>query len=279
MSAPIDSKVGFGDGGVSSFYMWENPVPNTPGRLLRQEPLPSQLILASAAKGLRILYASTDGVDSKTITTVSGAIFIPKGRQPQRGWPVIAWAHGTAGIADVCAPSWRGRSQRDSEYLNKWLDQGYAVVATDYQGLGTPGGHPYLAVKPEGYSVLDAVRAALGSFPELANSVVLVGQSQGAHAVLSAALLAGQYAPDINLKATVATGVPGMSPFLPDSGAPRIPTPRLTGGNFPAYLLLMALAEQVMLPGSDVSAIIADRAQAATEAAKAGCLAELGTAF
>jgi hypothetical protein len=73
-----------------------------------------------------------------------------------------AWAHGTVGIADVCAPSWAGRSEPDITYLNHWLDQGYAVVASDYQGLGTPGGHPYLTTRPEAYSVLDSVRAVEG---------------------------------------------------------------------------------------------------------------------
>ena len=71
----------------------------------------------------------------------------------------MAWAHGTTGIADVCAPSWRGNSERDKEYLDAWLKSGFAVVATDYQGLGTPGVHPYLLWRPEGYSVLDSVRA------------------------------------------------------------------------------------------------------------------------
>ena len=51
----------------------------------------------------------------------------------------MAWAHGTVGIADKCAPSWAGRSQRDVDYLNHWLGQGYVVVASDYQGLGVPG--------------------------------------------------------------------------------------------------------------------------------------------
>ncbi|MEO5821071.1 MAG: hypothetical protein ABIT71_11225 [Vicinamibacteraceae bacterium] len=48
-----------------------------------------------------------------------------------------------------------------------------------------------MAVRPAGRSVLDSVRSALAAFPELANAVVIVGQSQGAHAALSAAGLAG----------------------------------------------------------------------------------------
>jgi ribonuclease BN (tRNA processing enzyme)/pimeloyl-ACP methyl ester carboxylesterase len=198
-----------GDGGVSDFYRWDGDLPGTPGTPLRDEPVPDHLQLANAAKGVRVLYTSTDGIDGKRMVAVSGAIYFPQGRVPAGGWPVIAWAHGTTGTADVCAPSWMERGLRDTNYLNAWLAQGYAVVASDYQGLGTRGGHPWRSVRPEGWSVLDAVRSALAAFPQLANSVVIVGQSQGAHAALSAAGLANAYAPALRIRATVATGVGG----------------------------------------------------------------------
>lgn len=68
-----------GDGGVSAFYTWDRQVPATPGRLLRQEPLPEHLLLENASKGLRVLYTSTDGVGGKTPIAASGAVFVPKG--------------------------------------------------------------------------------------------------------------------------------------------------------------------------------------------------------
>lgn len=198
-----------GDGGVSAFYVWNEGITAGPGTLLRQEPLPEQLELTNAARGLRVLYTSTNGIDGRTTIAVSGAIYFPKGAPPVGGWPIVAWAHGTTGTADVCAPSWMTRGQRDTEYLNAWLAQGYAVVASDYQGLGTPGAHPWMTVRPEGWSVLDSVRSALMAFPELANEIVIVGQSQGAHAALSATGLAPAYAPTLRIKGTVATGVAG----------------------------------------------------------------------
>jgi hypothetical protein len=205
----VNRKPAHGDGGVSAFYVWSDAIPAAPGTLLRQEPLPDRLMLTNAAKGQRVLYSSTDGIDGKSATAVSGAVYVPKGMAPPGGWPIVAWAHGTTGTADVCAPSWMLRGQRDTDYLNAWLGQGYAIVATDYQGLGTPGGHPWMTVRPEGWSVLDSVRSALAAFPELANAIVIVGQSQGAHAALAAAGLAGAYAPALNIKGTVATGVAG----------------------------------------------------------------------
>ena len=38
--------------------------------------------------------------------------------------------------------------------------QGVVVAATDYEGLGTPGPHPYIVGASEGHSVLDAAVAA-----------------------------------------------------------------------------------------------------------------------
>jgi acetyl esterase/lipase len=261
-----------GDGGVSTFYVWDKMVPGSPGKLLRQEPLASNLMLANASKGLRVLYTSTNGLDNKTPIAVSGAIFFPKGAAPAGGWPIIAWAHGTTGIADVCAPSWIPRSSRDSDYLNAWLAQGYAVVATDYQGLGTPGGHPHLAVRPEAYSVLDSVRSAQSAFPELSNSVVIVGQSQGAHAALSASLLTHEYAPDVHLKGTVATGVPGDPSIAPETKAPQIPTPPRVGGDFPALNLLSLVAYRIIEPSLNPSDYLNETARPAFEVARTACL-------
>ena len=264
-----------GDGGVSAFYVWDKMVPGTPGKLLRQEPLASNLMLSNASKGLRVLYTSTNGLDNKTPITVSGAIYFPKGAAPTGGWPIIAWAHGTTGIADVCAPSWIPRSSRDSDYLNAWLAQGYAIVATDYQGLGTPGGHPWLTVRPEAYGVLDSVRAALKAFPELSNSVVVIGQSQGAHAALSASLLATAYAPAVHLKGTVATGVPGGPPFAPHTKAPQIPIPPNVGGDFPAFGLLNLLTYRIIEPSLNPSDYLSDAARPVFELVRTGACAEV----
>src|SRR3546814_19247431 len=106
----------FGDGGTSPFYTWARPVP-APGTLLRQQPLPNELLLSEAGRGARILYSSTDGIGGRERIAVSGAYFTPKGKPPKGGWPLIVWAHGTVGLADVCAPSWAGRSERAIRYL------------------------------------------------------------------------------------------------------------------------------------------------------------------
>ncbi len=231
---------------MPAFYRWPGPVPE-PGTPLRSEALPPHLVLPGASRGERILYASTDGLDGRSRVAVSGALFRPKGDPPPGGWPLVAWAHGTVGTADRCAPSFAGRSGRDVRYLDAWLSAGFAVVATDYQGLGTPGGHPYLAVRPEAYGVLDSVRAVRGR-DQIGEAVLVVGQSQGAGAAFAAAALAPSYAPDVELRGTVATGVPYFSretvAALARGRDPDAVTPA-----FGYTLLLLQLAEQV-LPGS-----------------------------
>jgi pimeloyl-ACP methyl ester carboxylesterase len=164
------------------------------------------------------------------------------------------------------------RSQRDTDYLNAWLAEGYVIVATDYQGLGTPGGHPHLIVKSEACSLLDSVRSAQHAFRQLSNSVVIVGQSQGAHAAISAALLARDYASDIRLKGTVATGVPGFSPLVPNTKAPQIPAPPRTGGGFNAASTVLGLLRYLALdptfsPGDYISDDAKPILEAATKAA------------
>jgi hypothetical protein len=208
VSVPAHAEDWTGDGGAPAFYSWNEALPRRPGVMLRTEPAPAEVSIPGAARAKRILHTSSDWRDAKTIITVSGIVFFPAGKPPRGGWPVIAWAHGTTGIADVCAPSLQPRSSRDREYLAGWLAKGYAIVATDYQGLGTPGVHPYLQFRAEGYSVLDSLRAALKQFPELSRrKLITMGQSQGGEGSIAAAYLAPRYAPELDIGGTVATGV------------------------------------------------------------------------
>ena len=107
-----------GDGGVSDFYSYKPSLSATPGVLLRQEPLAAHQSVPGAAENIRLLYSSTDGLDGKTATAVSGGLFLPVGTPPKAGWPLLLWSHGTVGIADVCAPSWTGYVPFHQEHLN-----------------------------------------------------------------------------------------------------------------------------------------------------------------
>jgi metallo-beta-lactamase class B len=197
----------FGDGGTSAFYRWDGAL-DTPGKMLRQEPVGEGFYDANASRAVRILYSSTDGRFDRGVIEASGLLYLPKGTPPPGGWPLVVWGHGTFGIADGCAPSWKRPTPRDGSYTDTWLQRGFAVVAPDYQGLGTRGVHPYTQAKPEGYSVLDAARAALAAYPDqISNQVILTGQSQGSGAVLSATVLAPRYAPELKIFGTIATAL------------------------------------------------------------------------
>jgi hypothetical protein len=181
-------------------------------------------------------------------------------------------AHGTVGIADVCAPSWAGGSERDNAYLNHWLDQGCAVVASDYQGLGTPGGHPYLTARPEAYSVLDSVRAVAGGDFGLLKKVVIIGQSQGGGAAFAATVFAQSYAPELDIRGTVATGTPNLSPagLAADAKANAEAADKVSP-TF-AYVLLILYPIAQTDPSFAIADYVDDKAAATTQLAKTACL-------
>jgi pimeloyl-ACP methyl ester carboxylesterase len=247
-----------GDGGVPDFYRWDGNLSGKPGKLLRFEAMTEKAPLENAAQSIRILYSSTDGVGGKARVAGSGALYIPKGIAPKGGWPLLAWAHGTVGVADICAPSFTGRFPRDVIYLNHWLSKGYAVVASDYQGLGTPGGHPYLLTRPVAYSVLDSIRAVQGKSFGLAKKVVLIGQSQGGAAAFATAGYAKPYAPELNIRGAVATG----TPYFSIEGQKAIDTARPVDKVDPlvAYNFLFYSALEQLEPGFALSDQVTEKA-------------------
>jgi hypothetical protein len=206
-----------------------------PGRLVSSTPLPAEHSLPGAAKAFRISYTST-GFDWRPVT-VTGAVFVPAGKAPKGGWPVVAWEHGTVGVADVCAPSANPRSARDTAYLSAWLQAGYAIVATDYEGLGTPGPHQYLHGRSEAFGAIDSVRAARRMGLGLGRKWLAVGQSQGAQGVLFTGPIAPWYAPELDLRGVVATApftqvrmtLDAVQPFVPDRPANPFVIPILAG--------------------------------------------------
>ena len=247
-----------GDVFLSDFYRFDQRLPETPGVVLRTEALSSQQSLSQAGSNLRLLYTSTDGISNDRIVPVSGALYLPKGEPPASGWPLLAWTHGTVGIADSCAPSWDGRQAQDEAYLNHFLTHGFAIVASDYQGLGTEGTHPYLASRPAAYSNLDIIRAVQRAPFPVSNDVILIGQSQGAGAAVASAGYASTYAPELSVIGVVTTGVPFFVPAIFEA------MERLRNPNKPDPLLgysffAMTLTEQLDAEFS-LSAFVSEKA-------------------
>lgn len=158
------------------------------------------------AKAFRIIYRSTN-LKGEPIA-VSGTVIYPAGPAPKQGRDVIAWAHYTTGVSGRCAPTLLPNLSGTIPGLEDMLARGYVVVATDYEGLGTPGVHAYLVGDSEARSVIDSVRAARNLAGAHATERFAVwGHSQGGHAALFTGEVVGEYAPELKLVA-LATAAP-----------------------------------------------------------------------
>lgn len=138
-----------------------------------------------------VLYASRSVSDEPI--AVSGMVWVPNA--PTAGNPLVSYAHGTTGIADECAPSKSNGSGETGVIANILIGKGYIFAATDYEGLGTAGVHPYVVGLSEARSMLDIIRAARQLTESRGKSVVW-GHSQGGGAALMASEVAPKYAPD-----------------------------------------------------------------------------------
>jgi alpha-beta hydrolase superfamily lysophospholipase len=179
------------------------------GRLISAEAITGldPALAAVSRRADRITYQSRslDGTD----IVVSGALLTPRGRPPRGGWPVVSWAHGSSGIADRCAPS-TDRNQAGTidlygygTFVAELLKAGYAVAATDYEGLGTTGEHPYIVADSEARGVIDAARASMQADAGLSRKVFFVGHSQGGQAAIAAGELAGSWGRGLDFQGTV----------------------------------------------------------------------------
>jgi pimeloyl-ACP methyl ester carboxylesterase len=181
-------------------YQPPRPLPErAPGTLIWAEKV--ALPLQPPATVWRVLYHSRDL--ARRDIAVSGFAVIPAGATPSQR-PVYAWAHGSAGQADRCAPS-RTIPDNLPPYGGQLVANGVALVATDYQGLGPPGPATTYVGIAEGRAVLDGIRAA-AQLPGISRlgPVVIAGHSQGGGAALWAAQIAGSYAPALDVRGVAA---------------------------------------------------------------------------
>ncbi|MEV6848092.1 lipase family protein [Actinoplanes sp. NPDC051411] len=234
------------------FYRPPVPLPAAPaGTLIRSQPIPD---MPSGTRGWRILYHSRNlaGTD----IAVSGFVATPASPPPPTGRHVIAWAHGTTGSSDSCAPSTDLRPVDGVEDGRALLAAGYAIVATDYEGLGTPGPHPYLVGASEARSVLDGMRAAHRlSGAGIGTAFIAFGHSQGGQAVLQAAQIARSYAPELTVLGVAAASPPTNMTAL-TAGVTRLDFGA-------AYLLAAAAGYSAAHPTALLSTILTDRGVAA----------------
>lgn len=185
------------------------PTGGPPGRVVdAPAEFPSYPVLqALVQKSVRVRYLSTSARDGSG-TTVSGVVFVPNGDPPEGGWPIAAIGHPTAGINSSCAPSAYPGLMGNLSAIIPFLTYGFVVVMPDYQGLGTPGPHPYLDPKTEGYNVIDAVRAGRQVVPDASDVWVSYGVSQGGQAVWAANEMAADYGRGLRLAGSISIAAP-----------------------------------------------------------------------
>ncbi|ENV98250.1 lipase family protein [Acinetobacter bereziniae] len=161
----------------------------------------------SEASSVKVMTYNMPNVLGET-KKATAMVFVPKTTRPAEGWKVVVWEHGTVGVGDSCAPSKNGFNPRFKNMAQSLLKEGYVVVAPDYEGLGTPGMHPYLNLKSEANSAIYAVKAYKDHYGSQINGQWMsVGQSQGGHASLGTAELSNS---DTNYRGAVA-GAPASS--------------------------------------------------------------------
>jgi pimeloyl-ACP methyl ester carboxylesterase len=248
--------------GVSGNAFYTPPKP-MPGKVhgdaiwIRKEGEPDAL---SSARSNRLLLYRSTGVTGKPVA-VSGLVHLPKGKPPKGGWPIVTYAHGTTGLGDQCAPSRNpgegvihGLTVYIEPFLNRLLDAGFAVVRTDYEGLGTKGVHPYLVGRSEGRATLDVVRAARQAYRSLGRRVAIAGHSQGGHAAVFAAALAPAYTPELQVRGTAAIAPAAQLDEIWTGLAASDQPTRLTG-----YAAIITRALDAAYPELGVASLLSDR--------------------
>lgn len=194
---------------VTLFYTPPEPLPpGAPGEIIKTEAIETH---NPELQAWRVMYHSRD-VDGRD-TAVTGLFAAPTTPPPSGGYPLLALAHGTEGLARKCAPSldlW-GLPPPAGDLLSvpdstitPFLKAGFAVTATDYQGLGAPGNSSFLVGSVEAQNVLDSIRA-IRSFHALAlnDENFLWGHSQGGHSAAFTAQLGQEIAPEIKLSGII----------------------------------------------------------------------------
>jgi len=244
-----------------------------PGDLIDQQPT-TVLVgpFPAPVKAWHLLYRSTSATG--TADAVSGTLLVPPTPWTKGARPLISYAVGTHGIGDQCAPSnlLKNGTENEIALISQALSQGWAVVVTDYEGLGTPGTHTYAVAQSEGRAVLDAARAAqrvTGAGLSTSAPIGIFGYSQGGQASSAAAELQGSYAPELNVVGVATGGVPAdlNAVFKANDGGPAF-----------GLVLGAATGFAAAYPDLPFDSILNARGKATVEQVKQDCTVQLGAA-
>lgn len=248
---------------LTKFYDTSLPLPaGKPGELIRSEVF-DEYHLSGALSTVRILYhsRSSQGED----VAVSGVVLLPDGTPPTGGWPVIAWAHDFTGSARRCAPSLL-KNLNEGPLLSMYASLGYAVVASDYAGLGTTFPHAVFDVRTNALDVIYSIPAAHAALPQLGTKWVAAGYALGAIVAVGVAETSSALSDPDFLGAVAVSGV----------AQPQEIFERFAQG--PDYSMLVFLAQGIktVYPEFQVREILTDKALQLYQYISESCDARLG---
>jgi Secretory lipase len=201
-----------------AFYVPPSPLPaGKPGDIIRAERMDFSRAITkppTGTVGWRVMYLSTSALGDRI--AVTGTVLVRPNQAPAQGIanrPIVSYGNETQGLADNCAVSRLMIYGHTGELalIEPLIRAGYAVVSTDYEGLGTPAVHTLGVTISAAHAMLDMIRAARNlseaKLPK-AGPLGLFGYSQGGGGGLGAGELASSYAPDLKITAAALGGAP-----------------------------------------------------------------------
>ncbi len=192
--------------------MIPEPAAGEPGSLLSQERIDTGI---KGARAWRVRYISRDVND--VAHEASGLVIAPDAAGADR--PIFTWCHGTTGLGDAACPSaqpdparelityFEPRATQQIDFgvpgMQGFIDDGWVVCATDYQGLGTPGMHQYTVNITNARDAVYLARAARKLDVGAGTALGCAGWSQGGGAAAAVAELDAEDFGDLRLIGTV----------------------------------------------------------------------------
>jgi hypothetical protein len=241
---------------LTEFYSTPKPFTRgNPGELIRAEEF-AEYALPSGVLAVRFLYHSRSATEQDVAT--SAVVLYPEEKPPVSGWPVIAWAHELNGVARQCAPS-LARNLEHGSFLSMYVSLGYAVVATDYTGLGTEFRNAFLDIESNARDVIYSIPAARRAVPELGSAWIAMGYGEGGLTVARIGEL-GSTLDSHYLGGIVIRGLAGLKP----------PDPSEEGNPYNSPLFL-AYGVKTVFPQFEVGQILSESALALYSKLDEGC--------
>ena len=249
---------------LTNFYTTPSPLPaGQPGELIRSEEF-NEYQLPGGVSAFRILYYSRSA--GGTDVAASGVVLTPDQPPPSGGWPVIAWAHGFTGTARRCAPSLM-RNLNEGPFLSMYVELGYAVVATDYVGLGTNFRNASGDMQSNATDVIYSVVASRAAVPQLGRKWVAMGESAGGLAALAVAELESDIRDPDYLGSIAVSGIADAREFYE----------QVAKANSPERLLFLAYGVQTLYPPFQVDQILTKEALAPYRRIEGDCAAAVSS--